>query len=107
VVACQENDSLVLTCWHVAPDNSRATNVHAGSPVRMYRAEWVAADDRADLALLRVKVSLPTVALADADPEPGMVLWQWGYPYGGLCKPKAGAMTTEIGRYGVWTPFGG
>jgi S1-C subfamily serine protease len=104
VVHTGKAGSLVLTNWHVAPDpTGRFTVRHGG---RTYPAQWVAADDRTDLALLRLDARLPAAELAEDFPEVGTELRQWGCSEGGPPKAKAGRMLAETARAVVWTPFG-
>jgi S1-C subfamily serine protease len=104
VIHCGKAGSLVLTNWHVAPDpTSRFAVRHGG---RSYPAQWVAADDRTDLALLRVDARLPAAELADESPAVGTELRQWGCSEGGPPKAKAGRLLAETARAVVWTPFG-
>jgi S1-C subfamily serine protease len=104
VVRTGKAGSLVLTNWHVAPDRSCSLTVlHDG---RTYPAQWMGADDRTDLALLRVDVHLPAVELAEQLPPVGTELRQWGFANGGPRKPKAGRLLAETARAVVRTPFG-
>jgi S1-C subfamily serine protease len=104
VVRTGKAGSFVLTNWHVAPDRTCTLAVRHGG--RAYPAEWVGADDRTDLALLRVDAQLPAVDLADQLPPVGTELRQWGYANGGPRKAKTGRLLAETARAVVWTPFG-
>jgi S1-C subfamily serine protease len=108
VVRSDKGVSLVLTCWHCAPDGKQPMAVLAGGWIgtRKYPAEFVAADDRIDLALLRVKATLPVVAVADAEPAPGSVVWVHGYPGGGNYGGSCGRVLDQKSRATVRTPFG-
>src|SRR5262245_13655763 len=104
VVRTGRAGSFVLTNWHVAPDRGCTLTVpHAG---RGYPAEWLGADDRTDLALLRVNALLPAVELADQLPPVGTELRQWGFANGGPRKAKSGRLLSETARAVVRTPFG-
>jgi len=88
----------------VAPEPScRFTVRHGG---RAYPAVWVGADDRTDLALLRLDAHLPAAELSDELPAVGTELRQWGCSAGGPPKAKAGRLLAETARAVVWTPFG-
>lgn len=102
VVRADKGASLVLTCKHVAPDGKFGLSVQAGDS--QYAADFVAADDRCDLAIVRVKVKLTPTAVADVEPAAGATLYQWGYPHGGPCKHKWGPLTSErvVGAPEVW-----
>jgi S1-C subfamily serine protease len=93
--------SLVLTNRHVCPHGGGHPFVVVGN--KTYSAEWIAADPGPDLALIRVPVELPAVELADADPEEGTMLRQWGYSGRGPIKPKSGS---ALGTVNVRTEDG-
>jgi S1-C subfamily serine protease len=103
VVRSTKAGSFILTNWHVAPDRTSKFTVHHSG--RAYPTDWVAADDRTDLALLRVNAELPTVDVADELPAVGTELRQWGFSEGGPQKPKSGRLLAETARAVVWTPF--
>jgi S1-C subfamily serine protease len=103
VVRTGKAGSFVLTNWHVAPDGTSKFTVHHSG--RAYPAEWIAADDRTDLSLLRVNAPLPAIELAEELPPIGTELRQWGYSEGGPQKAKAGRLLAETARAVVWTPF--
>jgi S1-C subfamily serine protease len=86
--------SLILTNRHVCPNASGHPFVLVGT--KSYPAEWVAADDVADLALVRVPVELPAVELADVEPEEGTTLRQWGFSLRGPLKAKSGPIVGTI-----------
>jgi S1-C subfamily serine protease len=95
VIKSDRGRSWVLTNRHVAPGKG-------GTPFVLHRdhsypAVWIAADDRYDLALVRIDATLPVVDLADDEPEPGTVLRQWGFPKGGPVQPKTGKALGWIG----------
>lgn len=97
-------ESLVLTCWHVVPDGRKPIAVVADHP---HPAEFVAADDRCDLALVRVRAALSPVApLSGTAPAPGRAVTVGGFPNGGPFRSAAGAVCRERAREQVWTPFG-
>lgn len=104
VIHTGKNGSFVLTNWHVAPDGTSKFTVQSGG--QEYPAHWVAADDRTDLALLRVDARLAAIGLADDLPGVGTELRQWGCSRGGPPKAKAGRLLAETARAVVWTPFG-
>jgi S1-C subfamily serine protease len=95
VVASREGRSFVLTCWHVCPSGRGFVFVRVGEVD--YPAEWLGADETADLAMLRVRAVLPAVAVADKGPKAGDELRQWGYTKGGPANPKTGKVE-EWGR---------
>src|SRR5262245_35350730 len=72
VVHSAGGKSLVLTNRHVCPNGSGHPFVLVGT--KSYPAEWIAADEIADLALVRVPIELPAVELADAEPDEGTTL---------------------------------
>ena len=88
VVHSAGGKSLILTNRHVCPHGSGHPFVLIDG--RSHRAEWVAADDVADLALVRVPIELPAVELAESEPEDGTTLRQWGFSGRGPMKPKSG-----------------
>jgi S1-C subfamily serine protease len=95
VVKSARGRSWVLTNRHVAPGKG-------GTPFVLhndvsYPAVWVAADDRYDLALVRVDADFPAVSLADEEPTAGTLLRQWGYPQGGPVRPKSGKALGWLG----------
>jgi S1-C subfamily serine protease len=98
----------VLTCKHVAPDAKHDYMVFSG-PCG-YRAEWVAADDRADLALLRINAKLKWAVMPAAAPAAGAPVWTEGCPGGGDPVLKTGTLgggvrTTVDGVTRDWTTF--
>jgi serine protease Do len=104
VIHTGKRGSFVLTNWHVAPNGASKFTVYSGG--QAYPAQWVAADDRTDLALLRVDARLAAVELADELPAVGTELRQWGCSLGGPRKAKAGRLLADTARAVVWTPFG-
>jgi hypothetical protein len=92
VVGSAGGKSLVLTCWHICPDGDGLVAVRVGG--KSYPAEWLGADDKLDLAALRVSAELPVAGLADRGAGAGAELRQWGYTGGGRTNPKKGAAGT-------------
>jgi hypothetical protein len=88
VIHSGDGKSLILTNRHVCPNGNGHPFVLIGG--KSHPAEWIAADDVADLALVRVPVELPAVELAASEPEKGTTLRQWGYSGRGPMKPKTG-----------------
>lgn len=80
--------SLVLTNRHVLPVGNGEICVHYRG--RAIKAEWLGVDDIGDLALVAVGEKLPAAMLAQAEPEPGTMLRQWGHPGGGPRVAKKG-----------------
>jgi S1-C subfamily serine protease len=95
VIKSEHGKSWVLTNRHVAPGKGGTPFVLKGDV--SYPAVWIAADERYDLALVRVDAELPAVALADQEPAEGTLLRQWGYPRGGPVRPKSGKALGWIG----------
>lgn len=89
VVGSKGGRSLVLTCRHVCPDADGFAFVVVGGA--QYAAEFLAADDVADLAVLRVRVALPAAEVARSGPAEGDELRQWGHEAAGRAKEKKGA----------------
>jgi len=94
VVHSAGGKSLVLTNRHVCPNGSGHPFVLVGT--KSYPAEWIAADEIADLALVRVPIELPAVELADAEPDEGTTLRQWGHSLRGPLKAKSGPILGTI-----------
>jgi S1-C subfamily serine protease len=94
VVHSASGKSLVLTNRHVCPNGTGHPFVLVGN--KSYRAEWIAADDTVDLALLRVSVELPAVELAASEPVKGTTVRQWGYSLHGPVKAKTGSVLETI-----------
>jgi hypothetical protein len=88
VVKSKGGRSLVLTCRHVCPDGDGFIFVVVGEA--KYAAEFIAADERADLAVLRVRVELPAAEVAAAAPGEADELRQWGHERAGRAKEKKG-----------------
>lgn len=95
VVACEGGWSLVLTNSHVCPKAGEYAEIALGW--KRYRA-WVCyAPGEPDLAALLVRAELPASAPSGAEPEPGCVVYQWGY---GLQLPalKTGKLTADTAK---------
>jgi S1-C subfamily serine protease len=88
VVQCKEGWAYILTNKHVAPD--RGDYLFVWKDGKSYRAEWVAADSEADLALIRIRAKLPAAKLAGAVPKVGEECQQWGFPGAGRMRAKSG-----------------
>lgn len=98
----------VLTCKHVAPDARHDYAVFTGPC--SYRAEWVAADDRADLALLKIRAELACADMPARAPLSGSACETRGCPGGGELKVKTGevggpARVLVDGTWRDWTRF--
>lgn len=98
----------VLTCKHVAPDPKHDYMVFSG-PCG-YLATWIAADDKADLALLRINAKLKWAQMPAVAPAAGAPVWTEGCPFGGDPVLKTGALgggvrTTVDGVTRDWTTF--
>ena len=104
VIRSEGGRSWVLTCWHVCPNKFGECRVI--TPDADYRAEWVAVDDYADLALLVIKASLPAAELADEWPRPGKPVYIYGHEGGGPQVPRSGIAFVPGAREWVATPFG-
>jgi S1-C subfamily serine protease len=94
VVHSASGKSLVLTNRHVCPHGNGHPFVIVGE--KSYAAEWVAADDTVDLALVRVSVALPAVELAESEPLKGTTVRQWGFSLHGPMKAKTGLVVETI-----------
>jgi S1-C subfamily serine protease len=95
----------VLTCRHCAGRNAGTFRVL--TPDADYKAEWVAADGWADLAVLRIKATLPAAEVATDDPPAGSQLYAYGHEGGGPQVPRAGrAFGYDGWAAEVWTPLG-
>ena len=75
--------ALVLTNKHVAPNNQKKYAVQfPGEGVK--KAQWLKADSKADLAVLKTDADFSTMwrPIAEGPPGVGESLWQIGYPWG-------------------------
>jgi hypothetical protein len=90
MVSRDKTHTFILTCRHVVPDAQRGVSVFTSG--RQYAAEFVRADDAADLALIKVAGHFDHAIVAENDPPAGAVLHQWGCPCGGVAKYKSGRL---------------
>jgi hypothetical protein len=114
LVSRDKTHSFILTCRHVVPDGQRGVSIFTSG--RQYAAEFVRADDAADLALIKVLGHFDHALVSDVDPPQDAVMHQWGCPGGGPCCYKSGRLLpwdgTQFTRVApVWslhlTPQGG
>lgn len=97
VVARAGGESLVLTNKHVAPDENAFYFVQHDRYT--YPARWVAADDRTDLAILRVENILPVATLAEAEPAAGAPVRHWGCPHAGPMTLRKGVVESDADNH--------
>lgn len=83
---CIHDDGLktyILTCKHVVPGPGNWIVATFPGHEKGWRAQFVAVDDRADLALIVIPSKAhPTVSFVDLDPRQGEKTWLVGYPGG-------------------------
>lgn len=96
VIAHGGGKSAILTCKHVCPTNGEPVNILAGG--KTVKARTYRTDQRADLAIVVADAELPACYLARVTPRPGEVLRQWGHPFGGILREKAGQWLGFRGR---------
>ena len=97
VVASGGGESLVLTNKHVAPTGDAFYFVlHDGMS---YQARWVGADEKADLALLRIDAALPAAALAAAEPKAGAGVRMWGCLHNGPMLARSGRVDSDADNH--------
>lgn len=88
--------SLIVTNRHVCPYADGFCFVrHKG---RSYAAERVGIDDRADLCLLRVNLTLPVIKLAAAEPNEGDTLQGWGFAEAKIEKEKYAGRALKLDK---------
>lgn len=97
VVKAEGGASWVLTNRHVIPNDRGPIQVLAGG--KWLDAYFCGAAAAGDLALLVVAAELPAVPVAEAPAPVGARVDQYGHPYAGPMKPKAG----QVLGYDGWT----
>lgn len=97
VIASEDGKSLVLTNQHVA---AHAGNVSVNHKGKDFNATLLSTNAGDDLALLLVDVELPAAVMADAEPDVGTEVEQWGYDWRGQ-----GKWIHKTGKYKGVTNF--
>lgn len=107
VVACEGGRSLILTNKHVAESPAAdywVTHAGADGKTWQYQCRLTYQSPAYDLAVLETAHELPACVIADAEPEPGAAVRQWGFTNGG---PKVERSGRYLGVRGWTEQFGG
>ncbi len=103
-----EGGTYILTNAHVVSDAD--TVIVSGTDRERHEAEVIGADAETDIAVVRVEVSIPTIALGDSDTiEVGQLVTAIGSPFGlshtvtsGVISAIGRSITTGTGQRGVY-----
>lgn len=90
VVHCDGTHSIILTNRHVCPCDAGKIEIVVNG--RKLPATFVGADDKADLAAVKVKEKLPVAPVAAKEPAKGTELRAWGYGDGKRTAKKGEAI---------------